>query len=84
MRKQTKNKFANIIIAVCVAVSTVITLTALGIMWLTQEISSTTMAALLGFWGGELLIVALRQIFGSDIVKQTKTQNNKFEEDERI
>ena len=24
--------------------------------------------ALLGLWGGELLIIALRQIFGSDVI----------------
>ena len=26
--------------------------------------------ALLGLWGGELLIIALRQIFGSDVMRK--------------
>ena len=47
---------------------TVFTLLEYGILHI--AIPSDVLAVLMGFWGGELLIVALRQVFGSDIIKR--------------
>jgi hypothetical protein len=75
MKKVT---FANCIIVVCVAVSGFITA---SVVWeyhrLDTVMPSGVVSALLGLWGGELLIVALRQIFGSDV-----TGKRKMEQDE--
>lgn len=75
-----KKKFADIVVALCIAVSAVITA---AVVWeyhrLNTVIPSGVLTALFGFWGGELLIIALRQIFGSDVVsqaKQTKTKSD--------
>lgn len=77
---KNKKKFADIVVALCIAVSAVITA---AVVWeyhrLDTVIPSGVLGALLGFWGGELLIIALRQIFGSDVVsqaKQTKTKSD--------
>lgn len=62
--------FANIIIIVCIIIS--LTVTAVVIYEyhrLDMVMPSGVVSALLGLWGGELLIIALRQIFGSDVVK---------------
>ena len=65
MNKKQKNRFANAVICVCLAVCIVITA---AVIWeyhrLDQVMPSGVLAALLGLWGGELLIVALRQVFG--------------------
>ena len=78
MNKKKKNKFANVIISLCVAVGLLVTAAtvweyhALGV-----PIPGDVLSALLLFWGGELLIIALRQVFGSDI---TKKKGNDYEE----
>ena len=78
MKKKAKMNFANAIIIFCVAVSVVITAV---VLWeyhrLNEVLPSGVLAGLLGFWGGELMIIALRQIFGSDIM----TKINKTDED---
>ena len=72
-------KFANIIIVFCVTVSFFITLC---ILWeyhrLDEVIPSGVLGGLLGFWGGELLIIALRQIFGSDVMARKKDDEEHF------
>lgn len=63
--------FANGIIAVCVTVSIVITVCVLyEYHRLNTVIPAGVLTALFGFWGGELMIIALRQIFGSDVITQ--------------
>ena len=76
-KKRSKSKakvsFANAIITVCISVSTVITS---AVLWeyhrLCTVIPSGVLGVLFGFWGGELLIVALRQIFGSDVPEKIR------------
>lgn len=77
-----KNKAADIVVAICIAVSAVITA---AVVWeyhrLDTVIPSGVLAALFGFWGGELFILALRQIFGSDVVGQARQTKTKSDDD---
>lgn len=79
MAKKVKKKisiFANIIISVSISVGLFMTLITLIEYWILQiPIPSDVLAVLIGFWGGELLIVALRQVFGSDIIKKKRETN---------
>lgn len=66
--KKGKVTFANVVISVCVVVALLVT----GcVVWeyhrLKAVMPAGVISALFTFWGGELLIVALRQIFGSDV-----------------
>lgn len=80
--KKIKKKisiFANIIISVSISVGLFMTLITMIEYWtLKIPIPSDVLAVLIGFWGGELLIVALRQVFGSDIMNKKK--NNESED----
>ena len=70
-----KRKFADIIIA-CIAISLGITLVTLyEYHRLDEVLPSGVVTALLGLWGGDLLIIALRQIFGSDVTHKRKTED---------
>lgn len=73
-----KNIFANCIIAICLFVTGVITA---GVLWeyhrLNTVIPAPVLTALISFWGGELLVIALRQIFGSDVIIKAKTAAKK-------
>lgn len=80
--KKIKRKislFANTIISVSISVGLFITLITMIEYWvLGIPVPSDVLAVLIGFWGGELLIVALRQVFGSDIMNKKK--NNESED----
>ena len=80
--KKLKRKislFANTIISVSISVGLFITLVTMIEYWvLGIPVPSDVLAVLIGFWGGELLIVALRQVFGSDIMNKKK--NNESED----
>lgn len=66
-----KTRFANWIIALCVVMSAAITAAALyEYHRLDTVLPASVLTALLGLWGGELLIIALRQIFGSDVLER--------------
>lgn len=68
-------KFANIVIIICLVMAIIITgATLISYLFFGQPITSDTVLALFGFWGGELLILALRQIFGSDVISQARNQ----------
>lgn len=76
MKKRTKLTLANAIIILCVIISAIITaVTLYEYHRLDQVIPAGVLSALLGLWGGELLIVALRQIFGADVVSKIKSNN---------
>lgn len=74
--EKKKNRFVNCIIVLCLSVCIVITM---SVLWeyhrLDTVLPADILAALLGMWGGELLIIALRQVLGSDIVGQAKNRN---------
>jgi hypothetical protein len=80
--KMIKFAFANVIIIICIVVSIIITAV---VLWeyhrLNTVIPSGVLSAMLGLWGGELLIIALRQIFGSDALNRSKKNSS---EDESI
>ena len=65
--------FANGIIVLCVAMSAAITAAVVyEYHRLDTVLPAGVLTALLGLWGGELLIVALRQIFGSDVLDKRR------------
>lgn len=73
MSKRSKSNFANVIIVICIVTALFITAaTVYEYHRLDTVIPSGVLTALLGMWGGELLIIALRQIFGSDIMSKVK------------
>ena len=73
MSKKKRIRYADIIIALCVTVGIVITGAVLyEYHRLDTVLPSGVITGLFSFWGGELLIIALRQIFGSDVVSQAK------------
>lgn len=79
MSKKKRIKFADAIIALCVLMGIVITAAVLyEYHRLDTVIPAGVLTCLFGFWGGELLTIALRQIFGSDVVSQ------KYKKDEEI
>lgn len=80
MSKKKKNRFANVIIIFVLLVTTAITA---WVMWeyhrLSVTVTSDVLKIFFAFYGGELLIVALRQVFGSDIVRKDKKEGNDYE-----
>ena len=66
-----KAVFANVIIAVCIVLSAAVTAAVVyEYHRLDTVMPAGVVTALLGLWGGELLIIALRQIFGSDVMRK--------------
>ena len=79
MSKKKRIKYADAIIACCVIVCIIITGAVLyEYHRLDTVLPSGVLTALLSFWGGELLIIALRQIFGSDVIKQAKGKEENY------
>lgn len=71
--KKAKNLFADGIIVLCLIMCVYITVTAVGDYHrLDKVMSASVIMALFGMWGGELLIIALRQVLGSDVVAKSK------------
>lgn len=66
-----KNVFVNVIIGICLAISSVITAAVVyEYHRLDTVMPASVVTALLGLWGGELLIVAARQVLGSDAISK--------------
>lgn len=83
-KKPKKATFANAVIAVCVTVALLVTLSVvLEYHRLGTVMPSGVISALFAFWGGELLIVALRQIFGSDVMARAKPPDTSAEESKK-
>lgn len=73
MPKSKKNRFANIIVIICVAMDIIITFAVLyEYHRLNTAIPNGVLGVLAGMYSSELLICALRQIFGSNVVSQAK------------
>ncbi len=73
MNKKKISVFANIIISISIAVGLFITVLTMIEYWVLKiPVPSDVIAVLIGFWGGELLVIALRQVFGSDIMNKKK------------
>lgn len=61
------------IIVACIIISAIVTAAVIyEYHRLDTVVPSGVLGVLFGFWGGELLIVALRQIFGSDLPGKIK------------
>lgn len=79
--RDKKITLANAIIILCVVIAAIITAVILyEYHRLDEPIPAGVLSALLGLWGGELLIIALRQIFGSDVMTKIKSKK----EDENL
>lgn len=80
-----RHSFAKRVVRYCILIGTLITAVALRDAWVTASFSSGTLTALLGFWGGELLILCVKCIFDKhgEVKKyeaQAKQQNSSMEE----
>lgn len=68
-KPRLKITFANMVIALCLAVSLAVTAAVVyEYHRLGEVMPAGVVTALLGLWGGELLIVAARQVLGSDAI----------------
>lgn len=68
-----KLRFANLVILLCVAMSGGVTAAVVyEYHRLDTVLPAGVVTALLGLWGGELLIIALRQVFGSDVLDKRR------------
>lgn len=73
MNKKKRITLANVIIVFCVIVNSIIAaVTLFEYHRLNEVVSAGVLTALIAPTTGELLIVALRQIFGQDVIKQAK------------
>ena len=78
--KNKKNKFADAIIILCVIMGCLITACVIyEYHRLDTVVPSGVLTGLLAFWGGELLTIALRQIFGSDVLQKQKPKEGDFD-----
>lgn len=79
--KSKKNKFANRVVTTVIIVELIITLVVLGTyVWQRTVIPASIINALSAFWGGELLLLTLRQILGSDAISKDKKESNDSED----
>lgn len=75
--RKRRNKAANIFVSISLAMCIIITLVVLyDYHRLDLVLGSGEITALMALWGGELLIIALRQIFGSDVIKKRKEEDD--------
>lgn len=73
-----KHLFSKAVVLYCVLISTAITAAALVVCWRTQTISSGILTPLFGLWGGELLLLCLKRIFGDNsVTTKDKTDQNR-------
>ena len=78
--RRKKLTFANAMILMCVSMGIYITVSIItDYKRLGVPVPGDVVNALFFFWGGELLIIALRQVFGSDITKKKYTEDVTYE-----
>jgi hypothetical protein len=74
--KKRARRFVNMLIVLCLVMCGVVTVTVLyDYHRLDALLGAGEIATLLGVWGGELLLIVVRQVLGSDALKKP-TQNN--------
>lgn len=75
MKKKTK--FANRIIILCIIILLVVTLFTLYSYWrIAEPIPNNILTTICAVWGGELLIICLRQVLGSDLFIKNTTKGD--------
>ena len=75
--RKRRNNAANIFVTISLLMCIIITLIVLyDYHRLDLVLGSGEITALMALWGGELLIIALRQIFGSDVLHKRKEEEN--------
>lgn len=73
--------FANCIIVLCLAVSLIVTASVVyEYHRLNTVMPASVVTALLGLWGGELLLIVLRQVLGSDVMIKRGSSDGKESE----
>lgn len=81
--KKRKNRFVNVIVVVCLVMSALLTAAIVYEYHRLDAVMPPAMAtALLSVWAGELLLLCVRQILGSDVTHKNKKSND--DEGERI
>jgi uncharacterized membrane protein len=74
-------RFVDAIILLCLVMCVIITLSNL---WeyhrLNVVMGAGEMTALLAVWGGELLLIVVRQVLGSDVTKKSKEEKEDSDE----
>lgn len=80
-----KKWFADVIIIVCVCMMIMVTLAVLyEYHRLDTVINSSTLGVIMAAFSGELMTIAMRQIFGSDVVAKSSKKGTKDDKNERI
>ena len=75
--RKRRNNAANIFVTISLVMCIIITLVVLyDYHRLDIVLGSGEITALMALWGGELLIIALRQIFGSDVLHKRKEEED--------
>lgn len=75
--RKRRNNAANIFVTISLVMCIIITLVVLyDYHRLDLVLGSGEITALMALWGGELLIIALRQIFGSDVLHKRKEEDD--------
>lgn len=68
MKDKKRNRFADAIVVTCIAVSALLTAAVVyEYHRLDTVLTPSVLGLIFGFWGGELMILALRQTLGSDL-----------------
>lgn len=69
--KQKKNRFANIVVIVCLTVALIFTASQVyEYHRLDEPMPAGVVTVLMGAWVGELLILAARQVLGADVTRK--------------
>ncbi len=80
--KKQAIKFVNILIVLCLLMCALITGVSLcEYHRLDVVMGASELAVLVGIWGGELLLIVVRQVLGSDVRKKKNEEVIDFEED---